>query len=86
MEGSDRVDERAQRLGSALHRMARDLVSARRRLAALEHENRRLERENRDLKAQLQSLGFRRPPGRGDQPDGGLITGSARASSAKQQK
>ncbi|HUO70047.1 MAG TPA: hypothetical protein VMU39_04660 [Solirubrobacteraceae bacterium] len=44
---------RQERIGSALHALASDLVTERRRVVALERENRRLRTELEALKARL---------------------------------
>ena len=54
MRASAVVDERTStRIGTALRRMAEDLVAERRRIAELE-------RENRELRSQLETLRDRR--------------------------
>jgi chaperonin cofactor prefoldin len=47
---------RQERIGSALHALASDLVTERRRVVTLERENRRLKSELEALKAKLAAV------------------------------
>lgn len=72
MSGTRRtVGDREARIGSALRRMAEDLVAARRRVADLERENRQLRAWLETVECPEDMMQSSVPHGRAQKPQGG---------------